>query len=63
VAQALTNLGYTAQQAAAMAAKVPPGTSEQDAIKLGLAGKLNESLTWSRNFDPSRTLLKKIRQL
>jgi hypothetical protein len=63
VAQALTKLGFTAQQAAAMAAKVPPGTSEQDAIKLGLAGKLNESLTWSRNFDPSRTLLKKIRQL
>jgi hypothetical protein len=56
-------MGYTEQQAAAMAAKVPPGTSEQDAIKLGLAGKLNESLTWSRNFDPSRTLLKKIRQL
>jgi hypothetical protein len=63
VAQALTKMGFTAQQAAAMAAKVPPGTSEQDAIKLGLAGKLNESLTWSRNFDPSRTLLKKIRQL
>ena len=63
VVQALTKMGYTAQQAAAMAAKVPPGTSEQDAIKLGLAGKLKESLTWSRNFDPSRTLLKKIRQL
>jgi hypothetical protein len=63
VAQALTKMGFTAQQAAAMAAKVPPGTSEQDAIKLGLAGKLNESLIWSRNFDPSRTLLKKIRQL
>jgi len=63
VAQALTKMGFTAQQAAAMAAKVPPGTSEQDAIKLGLAGKLNESLTWSRSFDPSRTLLKKIRQL
>ena len=63
IAQALTNLGFTAQQSAAMAAKVPPGTSEQDAIKLGLAGKLNESLIWSRNFDPSRALLKKIRQL
>ena len=63
IAQALTNLGFTAQQSAVMAAKVPPGTSEQDAIKLGLAGKLNESLIWSRNFDPSATLLKKIRQL
>jgi len=63
VAAALTKLGFTPQQSAAMAAKVPPGTSEQDAIKLALAGKLNESLTWSRGFDPSTTLLKKIRQL
>ena len=63
VEQALVNLGYTKQEAAAMAQKIPPGTSEQDAIKLALANKLNESLTWSRNFDPSRTLLKKIRQL
>jgi hypothetical protein len=46
-----------------MAAKIPPGTPEQDAIKLALAGKLNESLIWSRSFDPSSTLLKKIRQL
>ena len=61
VAQALTKMGFTAQQAAAMAAKVPPGTSEQDAIKLGLAGKLNESLVWSRSFDPSSTLLKKMK--
>jgi hypothetical protein len=61
VAQALEKLGFTAPQAAAMAAKVPPGTSEQDAIKLGLAGKLNESLIWSRKFDPSATLLKKIK--
>jgi len=63
IAQALIKMGFTVPQAAAMAAKVPPGTSEQDAIKLGLAGKLNESLIWSGNFDPSRTLLKKIRQL
>jgi hypothetical protein len=63
VVQALEKMGFTAPQAAAMAAKVPPGTSEQDAIKLGLAGKLNESLIWSRKFDPSATLLKKIRQL
>ena len=63
VTDALTSLGYPPQQAAAMAAKVPPGTNTQDAIKLALAGRLNESLTWSRGFDPSRTLLKKIRQL
>ena len=54
-------MGFTAPQAAAMAAKVPPGTSEQDAIKLGLAGKLNESLTWSRSFDPGATLYKKMK--
>jgi hypothetical protein len=63
VVQGLISLGYAPQQAAAMAAKVPPGTNTQDAIKLALAGKLRESLTWSRSFDPSRTLLKKIRQL
>jgi hypothetical protein len=63
VVQGLISLGYAPQQAAAMAAKVPPGTNTQDAIKLALAGKLRESLTWSRGFDPSRTLLKKIRQL
>jgi hypothetical protein len=61
VVQALTKLGYTDQQAAAMAAKVPPGTDTQAAIKLGLAGKLNESLVWSRSFDPSSTLLKKMK--
>lgn len=60
---ALKKLGYSPQGAAAMAAKVPPGMSEQDAIKLALSGKLRESLTWSRGFDPSRTLLEKIRQL
>jgi hypothetical protein len=63
VAQGLISLGYKPKQATAMAAKVPPGTPEQDAIKLALAGKLNESLIWSRSFDPSSTLLKKIRQL
>jgi len=62
VAQALIKMGFTAPQSAAMAAKVPPGTSEQDAIKLALAGRLKESLVWSQSFDPSRTLLKKIRQ-
>jgi hypothetical protein len=61
VSQALISLGYKSKEAAAMAAKVPPGTSIQNAIKLALAGKLKESLTWSRNFDPSATLLKKIK--
>ena len=62
VEQALIKLGYSPQQAAISAKKVPPGMSEQDAIKLALSGKLRESLAWSRGFDPSRTLLKKIRQ-
>lgn len=61
VEAALIKLGYSQQGAAAMAAKVPPGTSEQDAIKMALAGKLNESLSWSRRFDPSATLLKKMK--
>ena len=61
VTQALTKLGYTPQQSAAMAAKVPPGTSEQDAIKLALARKLDESLIWSRSFDPGATLYKKMK--
>jgi hypothetical protein len=63
VKDALLGLGYTAQQAAALAAKVPPGTSTEDALRQILQRKITESLSWSRNFDPSATLLKKIRQL
>jgi hypothetical protein len=63
VKDALLGLGYTAQQAAALAAKVPPGTSTEDALRQILQGKITESLTWSREFDPSATLLKKIKQL
>lgn len=62
VTQALTGMGYTPQQAAALAAKVPQGTSTADAVKQILQGRISESLSWSQNFDPSRTLLKKIRQ-
>lgn len=61
VQQALIALGYSPKQAAISAKKVPPGMSEQDAIKLVLSGKLKESLTWSRTFDASQTLLKKIK--
>jgi hypothetical protein len=61
VTQALAKMGYTPQQAAALAAKVPQGTSTADAVKQVLQGKIAESLTWSRNFDPGRTLLKKIK--
>jgi hypothetical protein len=61
VVQALTKMGYTAQQAAALAAKVPPGTNTSDAVKQILQGKITESLSWSRKFDPSATLLKKMK--
>lgn len=61
VVQALEKMGYTTQQAAALAAKVPPGTSVEDAVKQILQGKIAESLSWSQDFDPSRTLLKKMK--
>jgi hypothetical protein len=61
VKDALLGLGYTAQQAAALAAKVPPGTSTEDALRQILQRKITESLTWSRKFDPSATLLKKMK--
>ena len=61
VEQALIKLGYSPQQAAISAKKVPPGMSEQDAIKLALSGKLRESLTWSRGFDPGRILYNKMK--
>jgi hypothetical protein len=61
VVQALSNMGYSKQQAAALAAKVPQGTSTADAVKQILQGKITESLTWSRSFDPGLTLLKKMK--
>jgi hypothetical protein len=63
IEQALVKMGYSAQRASALAAKVPPGTNTNDAVKQILQGNITESLTWSRRFDPSATLLKKIRQL
>ena len=61
VEQALIKLGFSPQQAAITAKKVPPGMSEQDAIKLALSGRLRESLTWSRGFDPGRILYNKMK--
>jgi hypothetical protein len=61
VVQALTKMGYTAQQAAALAAKVPPGTNTNDAVKQILQGKITESLSWSRGFNPGATLYKKMK--
>lgn len=62
LAQALANLGYSPQQVASLQKKVPPGTSTNDAIRQILQGTISESLTWSRGFDPSRTLLEKIKK-
>jgi hypothetical protein len=61
VVQALAKMGYTAQQAAALAAKVPPGTNTSDAVKQILQGKITESLSWSRGFNPGATLYKKMK--
>jgi len=62
VEQVLIRMGYSDSQARVLAKKVPPGTSTQEAVKQILQGRIAESLTWSRSFDPSRTLLKKIKQ-
>jgi hypothetical protein len=65
ILQALTKLGFKPKEAAAAVKQVPPNTSTSDAIRQILSRQqpMSESLTWSRDFDPSSTLLKKIRQL
>jgi hypothetical protein len=55
VVQALTKMGYTAQQAAALAAKVPPGTNTSDAVKQILQGKIKSKI--------KRQILEKSQQL
>jgi hypothetical protein len=44
-------------------AQQTPAAQQPQAAKQPSTAPTTESLTWSRNFDPSRTLLKKIRQL
>ena len=71
VYQSLIALQYTPAQARAAIKQLPPNISTQDAIKQVLRGTAKtatdqvtaESLTWSQNFDPSATLLKKIKPL
>jgi len=71
VYQSLIKLQYTPAQARAAIKQLPPNISTQDAIKQVLRGTAKaatdqvtaESLTWSRDFDPSATLLKKIKPL
>jgi hypothetical protein len=63
--QASTKLGFKPKEAAAAVKQVPPNTSTSDAIRQILSRQpaMSESLTWSRAFDPSATLLKKIKPL
>jgi|688.fasta_scaffold322115_2 hypothetical protein len=65
ILQALTKLGFKPKEAAAAVKQVPPNTSTSDAIRQILSRQpaMSESLTWSRDFDPSATLLKKIKPL
>ena len=65
ILQALTKLGFKPKEAAAAVKQVPPNTSTSDAIRQILSRQpaMSESLTWSRAFDPSATLLKKIKPL
>jgi hypothetical protein len=63
ILQALTKLGYTQKDAATAVKQLPPNISTSDAIKQVLRGQkpVAESLTWSRGFDPSAALLKKMK--
>lgn len=63
ILQALTKLGYTQKDAAAAVKQLPPNISTSDAVKQILRGQkpVAESLSWSRGFDPSATLLKKMK--
>jgi len=63
ILQALTKLGYTQKDAAAAVKQLPPNISTSDAIKQVLRGQkpVAESLAWSRGFDPSAALLKKMK--
>lgn len=68
ILQALAKLGYKPKEAEAAVRQLPPNISTQDAIKQILRGTpatsdqaMVESLTWSRGFDPSATLYKKIK--
>lgn len=67
ILQALAKLGYKPREAEAAVRQLPPNISTQDAIKQILRGTpatqaMVESLSWSRSFDPSATLLNKIKK-
>jgi len=64
IVQALKKLGYKSKEAEAAIRGLPPNISTSDAIRQILRGKptTTESLTWSKNFDPGRSLYKKMKQ-
>jgi hypothetical protein len=64
ILQALKKLGYKTKEAEAAIKQLPPNISTSDAIKQVLRGKpvTSESLTWSKNFDPGRSLYRRIKQ-
>ena len=65
ILQALTKMGFKTKEAEAAINRLPPNISTKDAIFriLQLQGKqMSESLTWSQNFDPGRSLYRRIKQ-
>ena len=64
IVQALKKLGYKSKEAEAAIRGLPPNISTSDAIRQILRGKptTTESLTWSKNFDPGRSLHRKMKQ-
>ena len=63
ILQALTKMGFKTKEAEAAINRLPPNISTKDAILQILRGKqMSESLTWSKNFDPGRSLYHRIKQ-
>ena len=65
ILQALKKLGYKSKEAEAAIRGLPPNISTSDAIRQILRGKpttTTESLSWSRNFNPARSLYRRMKQ-
>ena len=65
ILQGLIQLQFSPKEARAAIKQLPPNISTKDAIFriLQLQGKqMSESLTWSQNFDPGRSLYRRIKQ-
>lgn len=63
ILQALTKMGFKTKEAEAAIKRLPPNIGTNDAILQILRGKqMSESLTWSRNFNPGRSLYRRMKQ-